>query len=100
MRQELKAVQDLVLQSLAELREDLSLSPLENPGPATPVLGGGSDLDSMAVVHLIVDLERRLEQTYGLNWILADERALSRSRSPFRTVGDLSQFIIETTPQS
>ncbi len=100
MKPEEPAVRELVQQSLAALREDLALPPLEDPGPDTPVLGGGSDLDSMAVVHLIVDLEGRLQETYGRNWILADERALSRSRSPFRTVGDLVRFIIETTPQS
>ncbi|HSH08897.1 MAG TPA: hypothetical protein VK995_00820 [Oceanipulchritudo sp.] len=90
----------LILACLEQLRQDLALPELNDAGPQTPLLGGGSDLDSMAIVHLIVDLESRLQDTFNKNWILADERALSRSRSPFRTVGDLSQFIIETTPES
>lgn len=95
----LEAVQALVVASLGELRQDLGLPPLENMGAQTPILGGESDLDSMAVVHLIVELEARLEADYGKNWILADERALSRKRSPFRSVGELSAFIVEMTPQ-
>jgi acyl carrier protein len=94
-----REVEELILASLVQLREDLALPPLADSRADTPILGGGSGLDSMAVVHLIVDLEARLQQAYGRNWILADERALSRSRSPFRTVGDLARFIVQTTPE-
>ena len=93
-------IQAMILECLAALRQDLGLPMLDQPSAATPLLGAGSDLDSMAVVHLIVDLESRLQEAYGRNWILADERALSRSRSPFRSVGDLSSFIIESTPEA
>jgi acyl carrier protein len=100
MSPEPQAVQGLIAASLVQLREDLGLSQLQEVDGKTPLLGGDSDLDSMAVVHLIVDLEARLQDTFGKNWILADERALSRNRSPFRTISDLSDFIIETTPDS
>ncbi|MEX0321438.1 MAG: hypothetical protein AB3N63_04725 [Puniceicoccaceae bacterium] len=90
----------LISDSLIQLREDLDLPPLEIIDGETSLLGEGSDLDSMAIVHLIVDLEARLEETFKKNWILADERALSRKRSPFRSVGDLTAFILETTPES
>lgn len=94
-----KHVEALISASLVQLRLDLALPELPEVTAATPILGGESDLDSMAVVHLIVDLEGRLEEAFGMNWILADERALSRSRSPFRSVADLCEFVIETTPQ-
>ena len=97
---EAKEVQSLIADSLRQLRADLALPELAHPGPETTLMGEGSDLDSMAIVHLIVDLEGRLQETYGKNWILADERALSRHRSPFRTIGDLGDFIIETTPDT
>jgi acyl carrier protein len=100
MSPEPQAVQDLIAASLVQLRADLGLPELPSMNGTTALLGGDSDLDSMAVVHLIVDLEGRLQEAYGKNWILADERALSRRRSPFRTIGDLSDFIIETTPDS
>jgi len=91
-------IDSLILECLSGLRADLNLPALQDPSRHTPILGGASDLDSMAVVHLIAELEGRLEEAFAKNWILADERALSRHRSPFRTVGDLSDFILETTP--
>jgi acyl carrier protein len=94
-----QAIQELIAASLTHLRADLGLPELSSVDASTAVLGADSDLDSMAVVHLIVDLEASLQEAYGRNWILADERALSRSRSPFRTVGDLADFIIETVPE-
>jgi acyl carrier protein len=100
MSPEPKQVEALIAASLVQLRKDLALPDLETVNGSTPILGGESDLDSMAVVHLIVDLEGRLEEAYGLNWILADERALSRKRSPFRSVADLCEFVIETTPKA
>lgn len=100
MRIDGKQVQELIAASLTQLREDLALPQLPEIDASTPILGSGSDLDSMAVVHLIVELEGRLEEAFGKNWILADERALSRKRSPFRSVADLAEFIIETTPET
>jgi acyl carrier protein len=100
MKPDPEDIQRLIADSLRQLRSDLALPGLSETGPATALMGEGSDLDSMAIVHLIVDLEGRLQESYGRNWILADERALSRKRSPFRTIGDLSEFIIETTPEA
>lgn len=95
---ERQAVVSEIAACVEQLRSDLGLPPLAGVTEATPLLGGGSDLDSMALVHLVADLEERLEAAFGKNWILADERALSRQRSPFRTVGDLAGFIEETAP--
>jgi len=94
-----EAVEAVIAASLHELRADLGLPEWTPLSPETELLGGASDLDSMALVHLIADLEGRLEERFQLSWILADERALSRRRSPFRTIGSLRDFIIETTPE-
>lgn len=93
------AVADIVAKTLAELREDLQLPALPEIDDDTPLYGSGSDLDSMALVHLIADLESRLQARFGKDWILADDRALSRNRSPYRSVGDLVRYILETEPQ-
>lgn len=99
MELQAKDIDQLILTTVADLRADLALPVLEAAGPETPLLGGGSDLDSMALVNLIADLEGRLQERYGADWILADERAFSRHRSPFRSVGDLRDFIIESVPK-
>lgn len=91
-----EAIRELIAQAVRDLREELSLPPLGPLESTTPLLGSGSAMDSMTLVHLIAELESRLEEAYGKTWILADERALSRRHSPFRTVGSLAAFIVET----
>jgi acyl carrier protein len=66
---------------------------VEDIGEDTRLLGRKGVLDSMGLVTLIVDVEQRLEEEYGAVVVLADERAMSQKRSPFRTVGTLSDYI-------
>jgi acyl carrier protein len=59
----------------------------------TPLLGRGSVIDSLGLVTLIVEIEQRLEERHGIIVTLADERAMSRRDSPFRTVGSLAHHV-------
>jgi len=90
----------LVTESLIQLRKDLALPELNEISSGTVLYGSDGDLDSMAIVHLVVDIEARLQQAYAKSWILADERALSLRRSPFRTIESLCKFIITSTPEA
>jgi acyl carrier protein len=60
---------------------------------STYLIGPGSLLDSLGLVRLIVDLEQRLQDEYGISLTLADERAMSQKNSPFRTVQSLAGYI-------
>lgn len=59
------------------------------------LFGKGAPLDSVALVTFIVSVEQRIEDTAGVALSLADERAMSRSKSPFRTLGTLAEYIDE-----
>ena len=61
----------------------------------TTLLGSGALLDSLALVTLVVSIEERLADTTGFTIALANERALSRRASPFRTVATLAAYIQE-----
>ncbi len=61
----------------------------------TRLFGAKGLLDSLDLVNLIVDLEERVEDRYGLPVSIADERAMSRRRSPFLYVGTLAGYIGE-----
>lgn len=56
--------------------------------------GPGALLDSMGLVALIADVEARVAAETGVDVVLADERALSRSRSPFRSVSVLREHVV------
>ena len=59
------------------------------------LFGGGGPLDSMALVNLVVELEELIEDDYGKNITLADEKAMSRRTSPFSRVKYLIEYINE-----
>ena len=63
---------------------------------ANPVVfGPGGALDSLGLVNFLADLEYRLAEAHGCELVLASERAMSRSRSPFRDVEALTAYILE-----
>lgn len=59
---------------------------------AAPLFGAGAALDSIALVSLILAVEQGIEAELGILVTLADARAASQERSPFRTVGALVSY--------
>ena len=58
----------------------------------TPLIGSGRILDSMGLVHTIVDIETAfLDEDVEIS--LTSEAAMSGRISPFRSVGSLCNFI-------
>jgi acyl carrier protein len=58
-------------------------------------LFGDSALDSMGLVRFIVMVEERIEDELDVSLTLASEKAMSRKRSPFRSLQALADFIDE-----
>jgi acyl carrier protein len=65
------------------------------PTDTTALFGIDSALDSMGLVALVLDIEEQLADRLGVEVTLMDERALSRRHSPFRTVGTLTDYVVE-----
>jgi acyl carrier protein len=59
----------------------------------------GQTLDSLGLVTLILNIEDKLSEKFGLNITLADDRAMSQKNSPFRSTESLTEYIysIENT---
>lgn len=60
--------------------------------PEAALFGAPSPLDSLGLVALLIDIEEAFERQ-GHPIVLSDERALSQSRSPFRNVSSLADYI-------
>jgi len=60
----------------------------------TSLLGSGSPLDSVGLVSLVVEVEQNLNDRCNTAITVADERAMSQKRSPFRTVGNLADYAL------
>jgi hypothetical protein len=65
--------------------------------PSLPLVGENAAITSMRLVSFIADLETTLASDYGLNLTLVSEQALSRQKSPFRSVDALADYIMELT---
>lgn len=60
----------------------------------TILYGPGGALDSMGLVSLILDVETAVNDQAGTSIVLADERAVSQRRSPFRDVRSLADHVM------
>jgi hypothetical protein len=56
------------------------------------LFGRSGIFDSLGLVSLVVAVEEAVADRYGRALSLADERALSETRSPFRTIGTLAEY--------
>ena len=70
------------------------------PPPASnlagePIFGPEGPLDSLGLVSFLADLEYRIAEEFGREVVLASEQAMSRTRSPFRDVTALTDYIVE-----
>ncbi len=80
----------LVEESLGELR---SFHP--SVGSGTVLYGPDGICDSIALIQLIAQLERKILREHGIKISLVSPQAFARERSPFRTVESLVAFVVE-----
>jgi hypothetical protein len=56
------------------------------------LLGRKAPVDSLGLVAVLAGFEATLNDTFGTEIVLANERAMSQERSPFRTVSSLVDY--------
>lgn len=88
-------IYSLIYKALQTLAEELENENLKNPTPETKIYGIDGNLDSLALVSFIADLEEMLATELNLNLVLADEKTMSGRNSPFKDVATLSTYILE-----
>ena len=49
-------------------------------------------LDSLGMVNLIVAIEQKIEDEFGVAITIANEEAISMKDSPFKTIGTLADY--------
>jgi len=84
-------------EALALLREVLAetLPDRELPGDEDPLFGPEAQIDSMELVSFVADVEDRVDELWRRSVVLASEEAMSRSRSPFRHLRALAEYLHE-----
>lgn len=93
----MKNIEQIIFNALTNLADELESEDLRNPNKDTKIYGIDGNLDSLALVSLIADLESELSEKLNINIVLADEKAMSMRNSPFRDVATLTQYIYDLT---
>ncbi|MCV2357240.1 hypothetical protein LNV09_24105 [Paucibacter sp. B2R-40] len=88
-------VLDLIYQALRALNEERAADEQIEIGAATSLFGEGSELDSLSLVSVIVDLETLVSDKFGRAISLTDDKAMSRDPVPFSDVSALQAYILE-----
>jgi hypothetical protein len=93
---------ELVYQAVGEVNEDLDLMDNRklNTDAKTVLYGPWATIDSMTLVSFIVAIEENIRRRLGLSVTLANEKAMSMERSPFRTLDSLIDFVVSTVGEA
>ena len=84
----------LIYMTIDEINETLPEDRQLQKSVETHLIGRGG-LDSLGLVNFIILLEQRLADEFHLAVTLADEKAVSRVNSPFRTVENFTDYVLE-----
>ena len=61
----------------------------------TVLIGPEAFLDSVGLVSVVMEVEARLDEDFGAEVSLTSDAAMSRERSPLRTIGAIRDFVLE-----
>jgi D-alanine--poly(phosphoribitol) ligase subunit 2 len=87
---------DLIIANVQELLVESDEQFNGAPGDlneATRLIGQQGVLTSLELVTLLFNVEQTISDELNTAITLADERAMSQEKSPFRTIGSLAQYV-------
>jgi len=58
-----------------------------------PLYGASGKLESLDFVTLIMEVEEKINAEFGTDITIADENLLSKEKSPFSTLGTLTEYL-------
>ncbi len=86
-------INKIIFDAIDEINLQLTEGKFIEKNEGAVLYGQRSNIDSLGLVNLIVDIEQRFQDELGISINLADEKALSQKNSPYLTVKSLSDYI-------
>jgi hypothetical protein len=80
-------------EAIKEVNFDLDSDSQIVNSPETLLLNSNSNIDSLALVRLLITVERLIEEKTGKSVVVVDESTFEAEESPFATVGTLAVHI-------
>lgn len=92
--QAVKLILDSLKEGIDDTTEESKKLNIADASSETRLFGGDGLLDSLGVVILLTDLEDKLDEEFDVAVSLASDSTMSRTRSPFRTVKSLAEYMV------
>ncbi len=86
-------INDIVKNAISELNTMRTI-PIEE-SDSVILLGSLSQLDSLDFVTLLTTIEDLFRSNHNINLVLMNDRTFSLNQSPYRTLGDLKNYLLE-----
>lgn len=88
------ALIDLIITCVRDYRATAPGASGDRIGPSTRLFGPEGVLDSIGLVSVVVGVEQQIRDEHRIDVSLMDDRAMSQTRSPFRTPETLADYIL------
>ena len=88
-----KTIENIIINAVKEINERLPKEQQISKTSKKELFGKRGQLDSLGLVNLLVIIEQNIEDEFDVSITIADEKAMSQKRSPFRTIGTLADYI-------
>lgn len=92
----LQAIYSAIQEMNSQLKAERQLSATED----MLIYGEGAPLNSLDLVNLIMSVEQHIMDLTGEELVLASEFAMSRKRSPYRSVSALADYAVEIAKET
>lgn len=89
-----KELVEMMIEVLRDVLADTDTGQSVEPTDVTPLVGEGAAITSLSLVSFITGVELMIEETHDMELTLVSEEALSRSKSPFRSIDALSDYVL------
>lgn len=83
-------VENLILESIVTINRELKYTELENIDSTTPLF---QILDSLGTLDLILELEDRIQEHFGVYIAVANEESMDVQKTPFQTITTLETYL-------
>jgi len=88
-------IKNAVYHAIDELNVQLPKGVSIDKSPDAALYGKSGKLESLDFVTLIMEVETKIQDEFGIDFLLTDEDLLSKEKSPFLTVGTLIEHLEE-----
>lgn len=88
-------IENIIKQAVEELNEQKESDSKLSSAPDTRLIGKNAEIDSMEFVTLVSIIEELIGDEFDRDIRIVSDKAFSRERSPFYSIGTLTDFVTE-----